>query len=288
MKRIFFALILVATLYSANVQPTYAIFCGNCSTWVNDLIEYAMQGSQYASELVTEYHSTAIDYNTTLVQINDTILKPLRDGLTIAAIVSTGNNMQNLILGGMGNERLLVTNPEQYLKNKANLSISINLNTIANQNSIYSNSIMNSIINSTRSTSNINNTLASLSQSSIPSTVQRNLCADATLSKTAQDDVRKADGTYVEADFTARKRTLYDSLCVGNPTTDQALAQKLMAVNQQKPSIGGWDTWLATTGGDNQYTRSVKSAEAVLKEAEAKKLAEEKDMTGGIKSQKKM
>ncbi len=292
MKKIFSILLFISIVYSSDIQRTNALFgVGDIvfdpSSWAQSLIDYAIQGSQYASELVTQYGTTATSINTNLTMVNDTILRPLRDALTIAAIVTTGNNMQNLILGGMGNERLLITNPDQYLKNKANLSININLSNIAYQNSVYSNSILNSMISSVRSTSNINNTLASLSQSSIPSTVQRNLCTDAMLNKTAQDDVRKADGTYDQTDFTARKKVLYDTLCVGDPRTDPALAKRLMAVNQQKPSIGGWDTWLATTGGDNQYTRSVTASEAILKEAEAKRAAAQRDLTsgGGIKSQ---
>lgn len=279
MKRTLSILFLTTSLYFSTVQNTHAIFCANCATWVQDLINHATQGLQYTSELSTQY-------STGLVAVNDKILKPLKDALTISAIMTSGDNMKNLIVGGLGNEGLLITNPQAYLNRKANTTMRTNLATVANQRGAYSNSILNSVINSRRYSSN-NTSLASLSQSSLPSIIQKKICTEDNLDQTARRDVMGKDGTYDPSQFAARKKAIDDAFCIGNPMTDPALAQRLLNANRQNPSIGGGDAFLAMTSGDNEYARSQR-AQAEIYRQMLSKIDEEKQALisgGGIRNE---
>jgi hypothetical protein len=265
MKKFIFIFFFITTMFLFKVQQTKA-FVLPVPLPVIDLANPAFTGP---TSVVT-----ALD------QVNNTILKPIRDVMTIATILSSGEQIKNLILGGMGNNSLLITNPEQYIKNKANVSIKINLGTVASTKGLYSDSILNSIISSTRN-SDTKTQLAALSQSNIPSNVQEKMCTEEALNK--QVDSEKVEDPSL---FAARKKELYDALCKGDPRNDPKLANTLMKVSRQKPNL---DTFLAITQGENDYTRSVKPGEIILRDAENKKEATKQELVsgGGLKNETK-
>ena len=287
-EKIFSLMLAITLLFSFNAPSVYA--------WdiVNDPIMTAKQILQYGVEVATKYGVYLTAANTYLSFINETYLKPLYEYLTIAAILTSTQNINNLIMGSLGNGGVFLTNPENYIKGKALNSVKVNLGTVAAQKGIYSNSILNSVIGVTRSGnsivsgySDISKALSSLSQSSIPTMVQNNLCTDGALTQAAQTDVRKADGSINPADVSARKKVIFDALCKGDPTIDIDLSKKLISVNMQRPSIGGLDTFYQTTvNGDNEYSKAMRAQDMIMKDAQNKlNLAvQETTSGGGLKS----
>lgn len=287
MKKIIIAIFFVTLLFTSTPQPANAIYCSNCSTWMNDIKDAVVQAGQWATEKLTTANTYLTSVNSTWQKINETVLKPARDYLTMAAIATSGDNIKNLVLGGAGNDKLLLSDPEAYIKKKANDTISINLGTIAGAKGAYSNSILNSVLSSTRQANDTAGYLTSLTQSPIPSIVQKNLCNDTALQQKAIAAVISENGQLIMSKVPAKKAELFGKLCTGNPSSDPKLASVLNNINKQDPSIGGWDTWLATTGGNNPYTSTIKTQEELARQAQAKIASVTRDITvgGGIKSQ---
>ncbi|MDB5259927.1 MAG: hypothetical protein JWN37_158 [Candidatus Nomurabacteria bacterium] len=274
-------------IFLGGFQMSYAqLTCTNCATWMQDLIKYALMTKDYAADLVSSNANIITATQQTLATVNSNVLIPLRDALTLMMIMQSGNQIQNLILGSLGNKALLITNPEQYLANVQNNAVRGILSQVP-QNSIYGNSILNSVVNKYK-----NNTTASkinaLSQSSIPSTVQKNACSEEALTRLAEQDVANANDGAIEIDaYNKRRSEIFDSLCKGDPTKDSTLAQRLNNINIQRPDIGGWDALLANVSGDNIYTRAqlaqIAVNEQITKVVQTKK--EELAIGGGIKSE---
>lgn len=289
MKKTIFTTLLVLTIYMSGTAPSYAIFCSNCSTWAQQLIDYARQGLQYAKDVSTDFSSGITATQQTLDTVNNRILIPMRDAMTVMTVMKSGDNMKNLILGSMGVEPLLVKDPELYFKNKALSSVQANLGVISGQNSIYSGSVLASLVSANRyNYADVSTKLKAINQSSIPSTVQKNVCEDASLSQLAQEDVLASseDGTLDEAAFNDRKRELYRALCTGDPATNLGLATTLQKIGEQRPDLGGWDAWLAVTSGDNAYRKTVDS-QLVIDQKVQEVLERAKNdytMGGGIRS----
>lgn len=258
--------------------------CTNCATWMQDLIKYALMQKDYAANLISSNANIITATQQTLETTNNRILIPLRDALTLMTIIQSGDQIQNLILGSTGGQSLLVTDPQRYFQSKQNNTVKGVLSLIP-RNSIYGNSILNSVVGKYK-----NNTAASkvqsLSQSSIPSIVQSKTCPDESLTRLAEEESANRSTPYDINELNQRKQELYDSLCRGDPTRDPALAQKLNNIYKQRPDIGGWDSWLALTGGDNAYTKSEQVKLVVADEAQKAEDQAKLDFQigGGIRS----
>jgi hypothetical protein len=116
--------------------------------------------------------------------------------------------------------------------------------------------------------------LRSLSQSNVPSLIQKNACDEASLTNLARSNVEDNAGNYTQEELTAEKTRLYNRMCSKDPATDPETARLLEDVNTQNPSLTGWDGWLDVTQGNNQYTRTtlaknVVSAQKATKETTA-------------------
>lgn len=280
MQKIVVSLLFAISFYTATVAPTYAIFCSNCSTWV-------MQIDQLVNESISAASNPVTSLQQTLATINDNILIPMRDAMSLIVLMKSGDSVQNLVLGSLGADPLLVRNPEQYLKNKALGSVDLSLGSLAATKSMYGDSLLSSLVASSRYEYASHETkLRALTQSSIPSIVQRNACDDTMLTQLAMEDVTVAGQPLDQTAFRERKQYFYEKFCTKDPLQDRATAQSLEALRQARPNIGGWDSWLALTGGDNQYAAASRLQTEIAKQAALKVEQAKTDYVigGGIKS----
>ena len=255
-KKLFLIPLLLIFLFTSTPQPANAFVCGNCKQIWQGFLDYAYEGADLVKGALTNANTFLTGVNTSLTLVNQTIFRPLQDMLMIASILKSSTAIKTLVLGSVGGQTsLLITNPQFYLKQQGVNSLKISVGSVATANGVYSNSILNSIVLNSRVNSDPSGALANCANSSIPSTIQKNLCEDSQLTKIAINDVMASDGSYILSTMTARKTEIYNKLCIGNPTTDKALAQALTTAGKQT-GAGGWDTWLATTGGDNEYAKT--------------------------------
>ncbi len=280
MKHFFVTSALFFTVLFSTVQTTHAQYV------VFDPTAEITRYAQLAEALISSASDMAMEFYASTSFLNETVLDPLANALIALAQIQQQTNTINLITGSLGGNSLLIQNPEQWIQNKGLNSVRVNIGDISQQNGTYSSSILGSVINSYRGSSNLTSVLGSLGNSSVPNIVQNNLCKDASLSNVAKNDVMKSDGTYDLEAYQNRKQDLFNSLCVGNPTVNIPLARKLEAVGKQRPDIAGTDSLLAVSFGDNEYNRSVKSQVAIAEDKARKEKAAEADLNrgGGIAS----
>lgn len=241
----------------------------------------------YAKEIISSVANTTTAANTTYQFIKDSVLNPLANALIIVTQLQQNKNTINLITGSLGGNSLLIQNPEQWIRNQGLNTVRISIGDVsAQKNGTYTNSILSSLVNTYRSNSDLKTTITSLSQSSVPQMVQTNLCKDASLTNIAKNDVTKSDGTFDPADLQKRKQELFSSLCVGNPSININLSNKLQEVNKQRPDILGLDGILAVSSGDNEYNRNLQTQLAVADSVASKQKAAQNDLNqgGGIAS----
>lgn len=220
--------------------------------------------------LLVDASSAATQINTYLTQVKQTILDPIGDGLLTMAQLQSADSILNMITGnGQGNS-LIISDPQKYFDSKGLEVVKRSLGILSQQNGSYGDTIYGSVISSFKQNS-LANDLKQINQSNLPTILQSKICTDASLTDIATKDVRSSDGEGGDSiAVIARKKELYDSLCVGNPQTDTTLANTLLSVDQQRPEIGGWDKWLAvTTGGENNYTRAINTNLRIAKEKDA-------------------
>jgi hypothetical protein len=263
MKKLQTIFITTVLLFSLNTQPAVALIVFDPAAQSTRLV-------QLVKEVATMLSSAAIEVSQGVATFNQTVFRPLQDALMLASIVKSSNVIKNLVLGGLnGQVSLLKTNPELFLKQQGVIAQKVNVNYVDKANGVYSNSIISSVVSQARVASDIEGTLGSLSKSSIPSIVQKELCEDSKLTAVAQNDVGSSDPAAVAA----RKGEIYGKLCTGDPNTDPALAQALTAAGEAT-GAGGWDVFLAKTAGDNTFTKT-NLALAVVEKNRLEKIAAE-------------
>jgi hypothetical protein len=282
MKRLFTTLA-ITSVFLLYIAPQRAnaitTVCINCSTLFQQIPEF-IKGSITASQ------STATAVNTFLLQMKATVLDPLQNAMIANTLLTQQSNTINLVTGALGGQQLLKSDPEGWIKNQGLNIIRLSINDLMNQNGTYSGTLLNSLISTYRGEADLESKIKTLSQSSLPSLVQNNLCGDTTLTSVATNDVLRADGTFDPAALTAKKQELYNQLCRGNPTTDKTLSNKLIQISEQRPDVGGIDTLLAIANEENAYARSVELAIATDKAKEDAEEAAREDLRqgGGIAS----
>lgn len=272
MKKTLIYLMLAITLYSTTPLPAQAIFCSNCKNFVQGIFDAI-------KETLIGLETSLGTFNQTLDTVNNKVLKPMKDAMTIAQIAKNGQLVKTLITASTGGDPLLVSNPKLYLQNKGIAITQGGVDALAAQNGVYSNSVMKSIVAKAKvDNSSLATNLTAINQSSIPATQKAKICNDTALSEMARSQVAISGG-----DYNTVKATLNSSLCTGNPSTDPALAKRLIDVSNKNPSL---DTFYAITSGDNEYTKSQLTQLEISKQAELAKTNATKDLAsgGGIKS----
>lgn len=278
----YISLFLAVTFYTFTLpQPVHAqwvVACVNCSTWMTQIPQYAEDLINTASNITSSVMARADD-------LNKYVLDPLANNMLAAVQIQKQLSTINFITAAFGNEgSLLIQNPEQWVKNKGKNQVQIALGSIQQQNGLYKDSLLASVIGNYKSADDLTKTIQDLGSSNVPNAVQKNICNDSSLTNLAKNDVMLSDGSYDPTLLQRRKVELYNTLCVGNAVTNAELARTLNAINEQIPSIGGWDAWLLTTGGDNPYARSVRVNLAIAKKVDQAEQAKKDELNrnGGI------
>lgn len=275
----YFSLFLTVTLYAlGTLQSANAIFCANCS-------QVSLQIPQYAEDIIDTAASVLTSVNSVADDLNKYALDPLANSMLAAVQIQKQLQTINFITAVFGNEgSLLIQNPEQWIKNKGKGQVQIALGSVQQQNGLYKDSLLASVIGTYKSADDLTKTLKDLGNSNVPNAVQKNICNDSSLTNLAKNDVMLSDGSYDPNLLQRRKGELYNTLCLGNPLTNAGLARTLNMINQQIPQVGGWDVWLLTTGGDNPYARSVGVNLAISKKVSDTEQAkrDELNRNGGI------
>lgn len=280
-KRLFIVPFILIFLFTATPQPANAIFCANCKQIWQGFTDYLMDGYQLAKGTLTSISSGTTAIQQTVSTLNQTVFRPIQDAMMLMSMIKSGNMIKNLVLGGVGGETsLLIQNPERYLKQKGVESLKLSVGSVAKADGLYSDSILDAVVSQARTRSDVKGQLAALSKSSIPNTVQKNFCEDNNLSITAMKDVGDSDGNFEEDAYQARKEELYTKLCKGDPSKDKALAQALTDA-QRETEIGGWEVFLAKTGGDNNFTKTQKAVALIEEERIKREAAEAADLERG-------
>jgi hypothetical protein len=251
------------------------------STMITDFIKDAgIQLPKLSAKTVTSIQTTATAVNTFKTMYDQTIRRPLKDAMTLMAIAKDSQQILNLVNGATGGDSLLIANPEQFVKNKELGVLRNSYNTIAANDGVYSESILNSIVATAREGVDT----ASLNQSSIPSAVQNNICDDEELTAIAEDEVSNGgEDEYTEEELKAEKEYLYETLCANDPTQSPETAKKLIAFNNERPSSGKdpWESFLRKTSGDNEYAQTQQASTRIKQEAETKKDFAKQDIANG-------
>jgi hypothetical protein len=152
MKKLLLSVFLVSVIYTSGINTGYAIVCSNCATNVQQLKDSITQKLQFGKDTISAAQGTITAAQQTIETVNNTVLIPMRDALTIISILKSGDNIKNLVLGATGLDPLLVRNPEQYFKNKTLGPIQSWIGDVAAQKSIYSESIYKNLLLNTRYT----------------------------------------------------------------------------------------------------------------------------------------
>lgn len=187
MKRIIILSLLLTIYGFGTVQPASAIVCGNCS-------QVAFQIPQFAKEIINTGANLLAQVDTWSMKLKVLVLDPLGNAMIAVTLHKQQSNTINLVTGSLGGNSLLVSNPEQWVKNKGLDVVRISLSDLSQQNGPYTDSLMNSVVGTFKSSNtSLQATLGNINSSSIPNLVQNNLCGDASLTQVAKNDVMKTD-----------------------------------------------------------------------------------------------
>jgi hypothetical protein len=278
----------ISGTFSAN-----AIYCSNCTNIGQWIVDHGTQIAQLGKEAITSGATLTTSVNTTLMQVDQLILKPMRDAMTLISIMQSGKNIQNLISGSLGTDKLLVDNPLQ-LFNDTMTEVKLGaLGELAASGGPFSDSIMGAIFEDAKFESlDLGSKLAEINTSNVPAMMSAKICDnDAFLTSLVTDG-----GAQTADEIAAKKTEIYTFACNASPT-DKEQAEKLIALNEQNPQILnssdnnsptiGDGLYDLTVRGNNQYTKatlSVVQTDLAAKKKEEQVKADVNVVGGGIKS----
>lgn len=204
--------------------------------------------------------------------VKDYILNPAANALISSALQSSSDSILTWVSGGFESDQpLVISDPESYIKNSGMKVVDNALRSIPGD-SVYGASIFSSLYSTYQGqNADFATQMKALSSSAGPSIIQNNLCTDQKITSLVVSAIRNSDGSYDQNDLASKKAELWDYACASSAEDPQTSA-RLIDLNKQNPSIGGWSMWLSTTGGDNDYTRSVQGQNLL-----ANKVADDKE-----------
>ncbi len=265
--------------------PAYAVYP------VIDAANLGQNITQSVKATITSYQTTLTAIQQTLETVNNTILIPARDALTVITIMKSGDNMRNLILGTAGIDPLLVDDPQKYLTNKALETVNGSLAEAGLNKIPEGESVLQSVLTVTRwNHLGVPTKLQIIASSPLLPQVKKRACTEDAITKLARDEVAVSGKPLDQAAFAAKRTEFWNAFCVGDPTQDtaqgRATAEALKRLNQARPEVAGWDSWLTMVSGDNPYTKNAKIYQALQEQANAAVSRAEADLAagGGIKS----
>lgn len=280
-KKLF--LILSLALSLSFTQRSYAI--GGIGDIVFDPAAFGKQTLQLANEIITKGATLATQINT-YVAANKIWMEPLANQMIATSLLAQQKGTINLVTGGLGGQSLLQSNPDQWVQNQGLNALRVSLGDVSTSKGTYNSSILNSLVGTYRGSTDTKTKIQANTVSSRPGLIQKDICKDAALTAAATNDVQIMGKASDPAAIKARKTELYNTLCVGNPQTDTALANRLMKVESSRPDLISTKSFEAYLAGDNAYVRSVKTSLIVSQEKQAKEQTAKEDLNrgGGIVS----
>jgi hypothetical protein len=214
MKKIFVTTTLLVAILLNQTPKAHALF------GIGDIVfdpaavaqaikSYVVSGAQLVKETVSAGASTITATNQTLDTVNNKVLIPARDAMTIIAIIKSGEMMKNLVLGAAGVDPLLIRKPEQYVKKKGQEAARSVLEDPQLQDTLKKSGVAEKIIKEEQYKAlSIQSKVAQINQSPLLASSQRSLCTDAALSAQARKDVSDSKGNYSQQGLDLFSRTL--------------------------------------------------------------------------------
>lgn len=263
MKKTFIKIFLPISFFisfTANANAQLAVACVNCST----IFQQIPQLIEDAATTIASQASLAQDI---ILTTKVTVLDQIGNRMVSLAIDRAGNQIINWAKGGFQGQPLLISNPEQYIKNQAVNSVKINLGKIP-VDDIFGGSILDSVIKGYKS-GNVETQLKDLAKSSLPSITQKNLCSEESLSKISKEQLPEGVSENSQT-YRNIKQSLFNEYCKGNPS-DPTLARKLSILAKQN-NINGLDGILiASSPSENETAKVTKATNLIKQEEELKK-----------------
>lgn len=164
---------------------------------------------------------------------------------------SMTNNTSAWIKSGL-NGNPLVVDPGRYITDQGLLAVREVADAVPNDST--GDAIFNSILRNYRDVS-LKEKIKSQTTSNIPLYVQKNMCSDSKLTSLAAERALRADGSVDPVKAKSEKQYLYSYACTCNPSSNAECAAKLTDLYRQRPSLGGANTLLLLTSGDNVDNR---------------------------------
>jgi hypothetical protein len=219
----------------------------------------------YASEKITEFATVSGTLQQTLSTMNETVLIPARDTLTIIAVMKSGKLVTNLVLRDV--DPILIRNPQKWIEGKGEEVVRGVIEDPAIKESLYdAGTLKTAADKATFDALSLKAKIATINTSNLANLEQERLCEDAELTKQAIKDVSFPDGTYINTDYIDRKKELYDALC--GSINDSATKAAVLAVSNDSFN---WNKWQSmTVEGVNTWSKEKQTLQ-VIKEEQAKK-----------------
>jgi hypothetical protein len=274
----YFFLTLITLVQLSIFSPVYAggAMGGGASEWtqlLNNAELLAVDGASLETSIATGLETA-----------NDLIGKPLATALINRAVNEVADETIRWANGGFDGmtPSLLVPDPEKEITKQGLITVKQALKSIP-EDSVYGNSIFSAILDQNQDTT-LEQDLKALSESNVPSIIQNNICNEEAITNLARSNVEDNAGNYTQEEFATEKRNLYARMCAEDPANNPEVAALLEDVNKQNPNLGGWDSWLNTTQGNNDYTRSELAKNRVAVEKGKKETIASNNMYLGVGS----
>jgi hypothetical protein len=255
MKYLFLTLIVTTQLSGFSHAHAGGAAGGGATEWTQIFNKVSLVASEGANKAASVAQVSQTGY--------DMIGRPLATALITRAVDEVANETITWANGGFDgkNPSLIVSDPGKEITKTGLIVTKTALESIPT-NSMYGDSIFSAILEKNQDVS-METELTALSQSDIPTILQKNICDDVSLTNLARANVEDNAGNYTQEELAQEKRTLYDRMCAQDAANSPETAALLENVNKQNSNLGGWDSWLYTTQGNNDYTRTVLATNVV-------------------------
>ncbi|MDQ5962791.1 MAG: hypothetical protein QG653_598 [Patescibacteria group bacterium] len=275
MKKIIIIIVCVVSLSVTTPPKASAIFCANCSTIITQIVEYALQGKEYVSSVAQQLST----YQTMYKMVTT-------DPMTALFGVNAGKQIEaetrRWLMSGFQGSPLIVQNPEAYIQNSYTNAVRREIIKLESQRTPQTEGIISKLILQRRK--EVTKAPAEV-KSNVPSIIQKDLCENGGIERIVETETGGPVQLSGEGNSASRVSELYNELCSLDPNTKEG-AQRLLAV-EGSGAYFSWDSFLARTGGDNDYANSMYSILEVNRRAEeAKKGAQEESKTGFLPDKK--
>ena len=142
----------------------------------------------------TNISDASVDINTDIQTVNETITIPLVTGMINIAQQKMADDIVAWANGGFKGQPLIISNPEKYIKDAGLTEAKLALKNIPTD-SVYGDSIFASVVDQYKD-SDLKAQLEELSKSTVPATIQENICDDGVLARKVDLSGDPQDGVY--------------------------------------------------------------------------------------------